>query len=105
MVMALLTWAQRIVGRTVRLHSDNQATIDAIGALRARDQRLMAMCRILYDLEMKFVISIEMVHIKGDMNEVADHLSRNRFGAFRRAFVATFGRSPAAGPIVAAKFE
>ena len=61
-VTALLTWVQLLVGRTVRLHSDNQATIDAV---RACDQQLMTMCRIVYDLETKFAISIEIVHIKG----------------------------------------
>ena len=102
-VMAVLTWAQRLAGRTVPLHSDNKATVAAVHAMKARDQRLMAMCRILYDVETKFAISLEIVHIKGNLNQIADHLSRNRFEAFRRAFRTAFGKSPALGPTGCAK--
>lgn len=93
-IICCATWGHLWKGRHIMFHSDNMAVVSAIGARRVKDPQLMIWVRELHYLETAFNLEVQVVHIPGVDNILADHISRGKEGLFFIEFQKRFGFAP-----------
>ena len=75
-LVALRTWAPILTGRQVVSYCDNAAVVAICQNGRSRDPYLAAMARNIWWLTATCDIDLQLVHISGHHNKIADVLSR-----------------------------
>lgn len=94
-IIASIVWGSQWKGARVIANCDNMAVVSVLNSRSSKDQNLMQLLRCLFFLEAQLQFSISSVHIPGQMNELADDLSRNRLASFQSKFPsAKFNPSP-----------
>jgi len=75
-LVALRTWASFFTGRQIISYCDNAAVVAICQNGRSRDPYLAAMARNIWWLTATCDIDLQIVHISGHNNKIADTLSR-----------------------------
>ncbi len=75
-LIALRLWASELRGTRVKICCDNFAVVSTLNSGRGRDENLLAMSRNIWLVAAQADIDLEVVHIMGRTNVVADLLSR-----------------------------
>ncbi len=75
-LIALRLWATELRGTRVKICCDNFAVVSTLNSGRGRDENLLAMSRNIWLVAAQADIDLEVVHIMGRTNVVADLLSR-----------------------------
>jgi hypothetical protein len=83
-VIALNIWGNLWETDLFLFHIDNQAVVSIINKKSSRSPRVMSLVRKLVFACLKFNILIEAEHIPGNLNSLADSLSRCDFQKFRK---------------------
>jgi hypothetical protein len=83
-VIALNIWGESLRNRFVLFHIDNQAVMSIITKKSSRSPRVMSLVRKLVFACLKFNILIKTEHIPGNLNSLADSLSRCDLQEFRK---------------------
>jgi len=99
LILACYAWGSEWQGKRILFRSDNTAVVSAVGKRRVRDPLLMKWIRELHFLEARGNFLVNVSHIAGAHNLLADHLSRNRVASFRTAFLRRFGFPPDNAPM------
>ena len=84
-VAAVWSWGQKLQRRRVTMHTDNMAITQAWARTSSRNTRIMQLIRILYLLAARGSFMLELAHIPGVNNVIADSLSRKQMARFREA--------------------
>ena len=79
--VALNLWKQRLAGKSLIIHCDNAAVVSTLNSGRASDQFLVKVARNIWLITATFDINLEVCHIPGKRNVLADTLSRLFGGA------------------------
>lgn len=82
-VMAIGTWAERLRGKTVMVHSDNAATVQSVEGRRAKHVEMLDMLRTLHFIEASNNIRVVIDWIATKDNRLADDISRGKIESFR----------------------
>ncbi len=77
-VVAMASWGKRWQGRAVLARCDNMAVVAIVNSGSSREVEAMHLRRCLAFLEAKWAIQLRAEHVRGENNEVADAISRNR---------------------------
>ena len=72
----ILAYLERLTGRRLLLHEDNQAVVAVIASLSSRSPEMMAELRELVQLLLLHDISLRATYIRSEDNVVADYFSR-----------------------------
>jgi ribonuclease HI len=75
-VMAIMSFKDKIRGKDIRILSDNATTVAQINLLSGRTQKLNKILRRLVNLSSELGIRLTATHLPGDQNTTADALSR-----------------------------
>ena len=81
-VAAAKVWGPRLAKRRVRFHCDNQAIVYAWSGQSSKDVVIMKLLRELFFTAANHNFSVQLVHIPGQHNPLADALSRNLLSRF-----------------------
>ena len=84
-VLGISTFAVRLRGRQVLMHTDNKAIDDCIEAGKSKDVWLNCLLRSLYYYSSLYQIEYRSCHVPGISNVLADSLSRDKQDVFRFA--------------------
>ena len=76
LVIAVHKWLDHIQNSRVTMYCYNAAVVDVCRNLKTKDPILGACIRNLFMMNARFNIDFECKHIRGDLNVVADALSR-----------------------------
>ena len=74
--VALSPWKQRLAGRALLIHCDNAAVVCTLNSGRAHDQFLLKVARNIWLITAIHDIHLQVCHIPGKRNIIADTLSR-----------------------------
>jgi hypothetical protein len=77
-LVALRTWADKFMHKTVRVWCDNSAAVSIFQTSKGSDKILQAIARNIWLLSAIWDINLVCEHIPGEQNHVADLLSRWR---------------------------
>ena len=86
-VLAIKLWAPHLAGHVVRLQCDNAAAVSVLQSGRGRDPYLLACARTIWTYTAHFHFEIQVEHLPGVQNQLADQLSRYQIDASCRAQV------------------
>ena len=75
-LMALKVWHLQWTGHRVLIHCDNQAVVSVLNAGKSRDTFLSKIARNIFMWLSACNIDLQVVHVAGKSNTVADLLSR-----------------------------
>ena len=75
-VVALKIWANTWQNTAITLFCDNLAVVEVLNQGRTKDEFLATCARNIWLLSSLFNIHIQIIHIPGKRNQVADLLSR-----------------------------
>ena len=89
---AASTWHHKLAGRRVIFHCDNLAVVQAWSGQSSRDPALMVLLRELFFVPAQSNFTIQLVHVPGKHNVLADALSRDLMSKF-------FALAPQADPL------
>jgi len=78
-VIAVAIWGQKWIGDSVLFRCDNIATVAIIDSGTSHNSDLV---RCLMFITAKFQLLISAVHIAGEVNTLADTISRNNLQTF-----------------------
>ena len=81
-LVACAIWGSRWKGTRVRCWCDNQAAVHVVASRSCRDPTLMHLVRCLFFVEAWYQFDLISAHIPGEINTLADDLSRNRRSSF-----------------------
>ena len=76
MFVALSLWSERLAGRTLVVHCDNAAVVCTLNSGRAQDEFLLKVARNIWLITAVYDIRLQVCHIPGKRNVIADTLSR-----------------------------
>lgn len=79
----------------MHFRSDSAASVDAVERRLARNDVLLRLLRALHYEEARGGFRVSIEHLKGELNAVADALSRQDIPRFVREFRARYGIDPA----------
>ncbi|XP_063049791.1 uncharacterized protein LOC134444394 [Engraulis encrasicolus] len=82
-VLAAIVWGKEWRTRSVLIHSDNEAVVNAINSTRTKSQTVSPYLRRLVWTAASCQFIIRAAHIPGHHNQIADSLSRFQFQKFR----------------------
>ena len=82
-LIAATIWGAEWKGRKVLSHCDNSAVVAVVKTRSCKDKTLMQLLRCLFFLEAVFQFQLSSSHLPGEMNDLADDLSRNRLQDFK----------------------
>lgn len=85
-IIAAVIWGQRWKEEKVIVRCDNAAVVAVLTSRYSKDTHLMQMLRCLFFIEAHYQFKMEVVHIPGVENDLADDLSRNNLVSFRKKF-------------------
>ncbi len=80
---AVLIYAPYLLNQSILLVIDNQTDVDIINRQSTRSSRLAILLRALYDITVRYNISIKAVHRPGELNILADYLSRPQYHQYQ----------------------
>ena len=75
-MVAIKIWGQIWANKKVRIHCDNLPVVEVLNSGRARDDTLATCARNIWLLSALYNITLNVIHIAGSDNNVADLLSR-----------------------------
>ena len=75
-LVALRLWGKHLKGKVVQIHCDNFAVVNVLNTGRGRDPYLLAVARNICMLSAQGDIRLQVVHVLGKCNVIADLLSR-----------------------------
>ena len=75
-IVALKVWHKQWTGSKVQIKCDNQAVVSVLNSGRSRDGVLAEYARNIFLWTSTCNINLQVVHVPGKLNEVADLLSR-----------------------------
>eukprot|EP00731_Ephydatia_muelleri_P028107 Em0019g980a len=81
-VAAAHTWGHRLAGRRIRFHCDNLAVVHAWNGQSSRDTAIMVLLRELFYVAARSNFTVQLVHVPGKHNSLADALSRDMLSRF-----------------------
>ena len=84
LVISILTFADKLHGRRLILHVDNQVVVQAINNGYVRNDEMMILIRKLYYVFSVLSIECRAVYISTKDNDAADALSRGRVDNFKQ---------------------
>ena len=84
--MAFHIWSQKLAGKRLILHTDNQALVSILNSKTSKSKRVMRLLRQLVLQSLLFNIQFKSLHITGQRNVKADSLSRQQWSRFRANF-------------------
>ena len=82
--VACYIWAGCFTGKRLLFHCDNQAVVNIWSANTSRCPHIMHLLRKLFFITAKFNFTVNVIHIAGTNNSLADSLSRLQISKFRR---------------------
>ena len=91
-VAAAHAWGHKLAGHRIRFHCDNQAVVHAWSGQSSQDPKIMSFLRELFYAAACNNFTIQLVHVPGKHNPLADALSRNQLSQF-------FALAPQAEPV------
>ena len=94
-VAAAHTWGHRLAGCRIRFHCDNLAVVHTWNGQSSRDTAIMGLLRELFYVAACNNFTVQLVHIPGKHNSLADALSRDMLSRF-------FTLAPQADPLLTA---
>ena len=75
-LIALRVWGNSWVNKRVTIFCDNHAVVDVIGRNKTRDSELGAILREILMLQARANVHLQVLHVRGEVNVIADKLSR-----------------------------
>ena len=75
-IVASKTWAGHSRDRKIQIHYDNMAVVQVLNTGRTRDPILATSARNVWLIAATYNIDFRFVHIAGQVNSIADLLSR-----------------------------
>jgi len=81
-LIATVVWGSNWKGFSVMVHCDNEAVVTVLNSRYSKDHHLMHMLRTLFFIEAQCQFKIAARHIPGNVNSLADYLSRNELELF-----------------------
>ena len=75
-LVAMRLWAKDWTGSVVTLHCDNLAVVQVVNSGKTRDKFLNACIRHIWFITAIYDIDLQLTHIQGHKNVIADSLSR-----------------------------
>ena len=75
-LLALRVWGSKLANKIVRLWCDNRAVVDIMTRRKTKDKHLGEILREVLMLQATYNINLEVCHIAGKNNDIADALSR-----------------------------
>lgn len=82
--LMICTLLEEIKGRFVRIYSDCEVFANCVNNVRCTSTLLAELLRYIFMECALHDICIQMIHLPGEKNVAADHLSRGRYDEFRR---------------------
>ncbi|XP_031749215.1 uncharacterized protein LOC116407638 [Xenopus tropicalis] len=82
-IVAVELWGRELSNKSVLFRSDNMATVLAVNNLTSSSRPVLALLRHLVLRCLQLNISFRAKHIPGEINEIADALSRFQWNRFR----------------------
>lgn len=82
-VLAAIVWGKEWRSKSVLIHSDNEAVVNAINTTRTKSLTVSPYLRRLVWTAASYQFIIRAAHIPGHHNQIADSLSRFHFQKFR----------------------
>ncbi|KAL9954485.1 hypothetical protein ACROYT_G042033 [Oculina patagonica] len=83
LVVACHLWGEHFSNKRILFYCDNESVVSIVNSKRSRIPRVMDLVRHLTLLTLKYNIYIQVQHIAGKINEIADSLSRFQLKRFR----------------------
>ena len=80
---SIFVWGHRLRNHQIVVFSDNEAIVQVWKSGSSRDKPIMRLIRALFFKSVEFNISIELKHVPGSSNKLADLLSRLQVSRFR----------------------
>ena len=84
--MAFEIWGEKLAGKKVILHTDNQALVSILNSNTSKSKRVMHLLRKLVLQGLVHNIQFKATHIIGLHNIKADSISRQQWSRFRASF-------------------
>lgn len=81
-VLAVAVWGRAWTGLCIQCRCDNEAVIMVLNSRSSKDKDLMHLLRCLFFFESEFQFNIVAAHIPGNLNTLADALSRGSLTLF-----------------------
>ncbi|KAL5515958.1 hypothetical protein EMCRGX_G001212 [Ephydatia muelleri] len=81
-VAAAHTWGHRLAGHRIRFHCDNLAVVHTWNGQSTRDTAIMVLLRELFYVAARSNFTVQLVHVPGKHNSLADALSRDMLSRF-----------------------
>ena len=75
-IVAMKIWATQWTNKRITLYCDNLAVVDVLGSGRTKDTFLATCARNIWLIMSTFNIQVDVIHIPGKNNCIADLLSR-----------------------------
>jgi hypothetical protein len=82
-LLVAVTWSNRLRGKMVKFHCDNQSVCYIIQSVTSRDPSIMALVRTLFFVSARNSFVCSAVHVPGCKNQAADALSRGKIETFK----------------------
>ena len=82
--VACYIWAPCFTGKRLLFHCDNQAVVNIWSANTSRCPKIMNLLRKLFFVTAKYNFTVNVIHIAGTNNSLADSLSRSQICKFRQ---------------------
>jgi hypothetical protein len=81
--LAFLMFTSELQGRSIIIHTDNEALVHVINSRKSKDNLILSLLRMLHLTCLHNNIRIKAVHIPGYLNSLADALSRLQVSRFK----------------------
>ena len=81
-VFACAVWGQLWRNKRIRVYCDNEAAVANLNSGRSKEPWSMHMIRCLFFIKAIYGLELEVLHLPGKMNTLAEALSRNNFAYF-----------------------
>ncbi len=98
--LSCFVWAELFHKKRLLFHCDNMSVVDIWNSQISRCPHIMSLLRKLFFITAKFNFTVNVTHIRGTDNSIADSLSRFQYNRFR-ALAPTADRSQTLIPCAA----
>jgi hypothetical protein len=83
-IAALMTWNTHLKNKKVLFRVENQAVVQIINMKTSRSDKVMNLVRHMVLMNLRNNTTVRAVYIPSKLNNIADCLSRSRWGKFRK---------------------
>lgn len=84
LLVACHIWGRHFANKHILFYCDNESVVSIVNSKRSRIPRVMDLVRPLTLLSLKYNFYLQVRHIEGKKNEIADSLSRFQMKRFRQ---------------------